>query len=52
MLLTRVMRKEWDQLEAQHPDRLKVNYVLDKGPWGWKGEWMRNAPNMQGRLGI
>lgn len=32
------MRKEWDDLAKQHGDRLQVNYVLDKGPRGWKGE--------------
>jgi len=33
-----VMRKEWDELSNKHKDRLEVKYVLDKGPWGWKGE--------------
>jgi cytochrome-b5 reductase len=37
-LLTKVLRKEWDELASKHSDRLKVNYVLDKGPRGWKGE--------------
>ncbi|KAK1923196.1 putative cytochrome-b5 reductase [Papiliotrema laurentii] len=33
-----LLRKEWDELASKHSDRLKVNYVLDKGPRGWKGE--------------
>lgn len=33
-----MLRKEWDALAKAHPDRFKVVYVLDKAPWGWKGE--------------
>lgn len=33
-----LLRKEWESLAQQHPDRLKVHYVLDKAPRGWKGE--------------
>ncbi|WVR04153.1 hypothetical protein IAU60_001152 [Kwoniella sp. DSM 27419] len=33
-----LLKKEWDNLAKQHPDRLDVQYVLDKGPRGWKGE--------------
>ncbi|WVO14749.1 hypothetical protein L204_102387 [Cryptococcus depauperatus] len=33
-----LLRKEWDQLAKQYPNRLQVKYVLDKGPWGWKGD--------------
>ncbi|KAL7422982.1 lipin Ned1 [Cryptotrichosporon argae] len=32
-----LLRKEWDDLQKQHPDRLNVTYVLDKPPRGWKG---------------
>lgn len=41
-----VLRKEWDSLATQHPDRLEVKYVLDKGPWGWKGETGFITPNL------
>ncbi|WVQ94659.1 hypothetical protein IAU59_001739 [Kwoniella sp. CBS 9459] len=33
-----LLRKEWDELAKKNPERLEVKYVLDKGPWGWKGE--------------
>lgn len=37
-ILIAVMKKEWDDLSSKHGDRLEVKYVLDKGPWGWKGQ--------------
>lgn len=33
-----VLRKEFDALAQKYPGRLDIKYVLDKGPWGWKGE--------------
>ncbi|WVQ77426.1 hypothetical protein IAR50_007112 [Cryptococcus sp. DSM 104548] len=33
-----LLRKEWDALAKAHPDRLEIKYVVDKAPWGWKGE--------------
>ncbi|KAK8861204.1 hypothetical protein IAR55_002023 [Kwoniella newhampshirensis] len=41
-----LLRKEWDTLAKQHPDRLRVKYVLDKQPWGWKGETGFITPSM------
>ncbi|WVQ62900.1 uncharacterized protein L199_001049 [Kwoniella botswanensis] len=45
-----LLRKEWDELAKQHPDRLEVKYVLDKGPWGWKGETGFVTPAMISKL--
>lgn len=33
-----LMRKEWEQLAAANPDRLKVVYFLDNAPENWTGE--------------
>ncbi|KIR32002.1 cytochrome b5 reductase [Cryptococcus deuterogattii MMRL2647] len=33
-----LLRKEFDALAQKYPGRLDIKYVLDKGPWGWKGE--------------
>jgi len=33
-----LLRKEWDTLAKEHPDRFKVVYTLDKAPYFWKGE--------------
>ncbi|WRT65297.1 uncharacterized protein IL334_002240 [Kwoniella shivajii] len=45
-----LLRKEWDELAKQNPDRLDVKYVLDKGPWGWKGETGFVTPAMLSKL--
>jgi NAD(P)H-flavin reductase len=33
-----LLRKEWDTLAKEHPDRFKVVYTVDKAPYFWKGE--------------
>jgi NAD(P)H-flavin reductase len=33
-----VLRKEWEGLAREHPDRLDVRFVLDKPEKGWTGE--------------
>jgi NAD(P)H-flavin reductase len=44
------LRKEWDSLAKAHPHRLEVKYVLDKGPWGWKGATGYVTPDMIKKL--
>lgn len=33
-----VLRKEWDDLAKQNPERLNVKYVLDKKSRAWNGQ--------------
>jgi cytochrome-b5 reductase len=33
-----VLRKEWEGLAKEHPDRLDIRFVVDKAEKGWKGE--------------
>ncbi|KAK4684299.1 cytochrome-b5 reductase, partial [Tremellales sp. Uapishka_1] len=45
-----LLRKEWDSLAKSHPERLEVKYVLDKAPWGWKGETGYITPQLIGKV--